>query len=179
MALARGTERDAFWAIREVGTYTIELWGVGEQAPRRVIVRDAPWYPPFPETGALRPTADRPPQPKVVGFWQDDAGLLWVVLRVADPRWRSAIAAPRAGAAPRGAPPETVGVEITNPAHYTDTRIDVIDPVRGQLIAVQQFDMALWGGSGRGVLLRRAADSDPDDPSYAVVWPRLVRGGER
>ena len=171
---ARSSGGDAFWGIREVGTYTIELWGVGERAPRRVIARDAPWYPPFPESGTLRPSVDRPPQPKVVGFWQDESGLLWVALRVPDRRWRSAIVSAAPVGARRGAASEGLGVEVTNPGHYTDTRIEVIDPVRGRLVAVQQFDLALWGGSGRGMLLRKAPNSDPDDPTWAVVWPNLV-----
>lgn len=173
---AIGGRPDEFWGFRENGTYSIELWGVGERTPRRVIDRDAVWYPPFPATGVLRPSADRPPQSKVVGFWQDDAGLLWVVLRVPDPRWRSAIVAPAPRDGRRSETGEAISLEIKNPAHYTDTRIEVIDPIRGTLVATQQFDRSLWGGSGRGVLLSRAVDSDPDDPTWVVVKPRLVGG---
>ncbi len=175
---ASGSRPDEVWVFRENGSYSVELWGVGERTPRRVIDRDAPWYPPFPATGVVRPSADRPPQSRVVGFWQDDAGLLWVVLRVPDPRWRTAIAAaPQSGR--RDGTGEAIAPRITNPAHYTDTRIEVIDPVRGTLVAFQQFDRSLWGGTGRGVLLGRAADSDPYDPTWVVVMPRLVGAGER
>ncbi len=171
---AAGGRSDEFWGIREIGSYEIELWGVGETRPRRILARQAAWYPPYPATGVLRPSLDTPPQPRVLGFWQDSSSLLWVVLRVPDRRWKSAIASGRVSGESSGARGEGNGLTIVSPQRYTDIRIEVIDPVRGQLIAVHQFDTSLWGGSGHGMLLGKVADFDDDNPSWSVVWPKLV-----
>lgn len=173
-APSRAYPGDHFWAADAYGRYVIELRRVGVDAPVLTIERPVSWFPAPAETGFERPSIDRPPLSRIWGLWEDGDGLLWVLVRVADRRWRSAVAADAGrgepGAPSRGSP----GIRITNPGHYTDFRFEVIDPRRGRLVASLQVDEAFSIGSTPGVLIGYAQATDQDDPQWAVITPRVT-----
>jgi hypothetical protein len=168
---------DEFWAVRTAGGYQIERWRIGGARPIEVLVREAEWFP-NPASDELElPSLDTPPRPRVVGLWQDDAGLIWVALRVADPRWRTAIRSGAPEAESRRRAPRTgaaIAVQVTDPERYTDLRLEVIDPLGGVVVAARQFDVALTASSTPGVFIGYADDFDADDPTWAIVRPRLT-----
>jgi hypothetical protein len=89
-----------FWAGPPLGVgrgYELELWDIGGDARRRVIRREAPWFP----AGSDRDPPIRgdgvPPTPvaQVTGLHADGTGLLFVIVYVPNPRWSPPARGPR------------------------------------------------------------------------------------
>lgn len=179
MAPATTYPADHFWAADPAGRYALELRSVGMEEPVLTIERRVAWFPEPTGSGVDLPALDRPPPARIWGAWQDAEGLLWVLLRVADPRWRSAVAPASGSTEPSARPGSSQGVRVTNPARYTDFRFEVMDPRLGRLVASIQVDEQLSIGSSPGVLIGYASGSDPDDPQWALIFPRITGIGDR
>jgi hypothetical protein len=151
------------WAAHQ-RAYVIELIDVTTGTLRQRIVREAPWLSPTERQAPLGATVDIAPPSRIASIHQDENGRLWILISVADARWRTAVKA--------GEPRHVV---ITDPVKYTDMIIDVIDPARGELIASQRFDDTppWFVGSGFGA---RFASTAADVPVFIVGRLDLVAG---
>ena len=126
MAAAQG---EGFWSIPQLEMQLTEHDANG--APLRTLSRVADWFPPQHEA-RFRKVGDRdPPTPRVAALSVDEQGLVWVFALVAAPDWEDRLAA--------GSGDTVDGFLQFN------TRIEVIDPDMGQLVAAMTFDGAISG----------------------------------
>lgn len=137
-------ESGRIWAAHQ-GQYLIELWDL--EGRKHVEVR-----------GSLeRFERSDLPRPSITGVWED-AGLLWVMIHVADPRYAENVQKledPGDGLGPRIGPAD-------GHALY-DTVLEVIDPASGQLVATRRFDDSLntLGDDAPIIAYRLSADGSP------------------
>jgi len=124
------------WSAAIRGQYVLDHWGV-DGTHLGSMKRDTEW---FRYTTASRPlfTNDKtPPAPQVFSILEDDEARIWVLLRVADPEWRTAITWSTRPGDEQGRRPI-----ISNRDRAFDTIIEVIDRDSGALVASQRFDEA-------------------------------------
>jgi len=126
LAPHRGT---LVWAAHQ-SAYAIDLVDVNSGEIVKRLIREASWLPASaPQRTSMRPPAEIPPPSTLAAIHEDAEGLLWVLISVADSRWKSAVQARDAR-----------HLTITDPVRYTDHIIDVIDPARGRVVASVRFD---------------------------------------
>jgi hypothetical protein len=155
-----------FWTIPLMGQYRIDLWGSDGQL-RRSLLRPAPWFVPLPERlRGVDPGSLDPPPSQGVGLWQDADGRVWTVWLVADPA--RSTARRHTVRTPEG----QVSVP-DQPDRVWDTVVEVIDPVRGRLIASQRFD-SLFDLTASGLI---AHISERPDGLYQAQIYRLMLTG--
>ena len=112
--------------VSPVGRYELTLWtATGTRV--RTIERTPSWFVPSDEQFLGNPTT--PPRTTIEGFREDPAtGLIWVFISVAARTWRE------------GWPAQPGGREIAARSiafeKMTDTRIEVLDPSAGRVVAV-------------------------------------------
>ena len=123
------SDSGTFWAAPYVEWYTVERWTTSG-AKMTEIIRSPEWYEPYDQFWLPRP--DRAPAPTIRGIWEGDGGLLWVVLAVQDINWRDGLG-----------PVRTVEGQTVTPVvdeqRVYDGVIEVIDPIRGELVASRRF----------------------------------------
>lgn len=134
-----------FWA-GHFDRYRIERF---DSSGRRSRVLDAPrdWFPEGDGTMYML-TPRTPPKPTIVAIAESSGGLLWVLITVPDPAFAEGL---------RKRPGVQSAFEfeweIVDFDRYFDTIVEVIDPVRGTLLASQRFDpmlqFALTASDGR------------------------------
>jgi hypothetical protein len=143
-----------FW-VAPYNRYTLELW---DTTARHVasIVRQSDWFRPWSTPGD--PTSALP-KPQLKSITEDAAGRLWVTLLVADSRWK-----------PFAASLESAQADANQ---LYDTRIEVLDPLSGALLAAFRTDNAL----GKVTAPEPMFSSYRVDAGGAVIWtlhrPRL------
>lgn len=76
------------------------------------------------------------PQPSIAALREDDDGLLWVYILVADARWREQLGRPIGRPGQHGGEADFVGTKH----EYRDTIVEVIDPKTGDLLARTRLD---------------------------------------
>ena len=125
---------DRVWAA-PVTKYVLELWTFSGQKIRE-IERSVSWFKPHKQFGHNPDQPNAPPNPGVMDLRIDSAGKLWVILHVADEKWKSGLGNVRGlyNKQVRG---------IADENKYWDSIIEVIDPVSGTLVATQRFDQPL------------------------------------
>lgn len=139
---------DRFWVAR-LTSYELELWDT-TGVLRRTLDRHASWFPPW-QTLHHSPVREAPP-PHIAGIHVASDGLLWITIWVADANWK---------ALPQG---QQASDEIMN--RFFDTRLEVLDPDAGTLLASHQFPDLLVPVRGSDLHLA----SFRSDPSGVVVW---------
>jgi hypothetical protein len=97
---------------------------------------------------------------------QDDRGLLWVVTIVGDPQWARSLEPGRSDS--------RVAWRITNNNQYSDTMLEVIDPVAGRLVASVRLPQYVHLLGADGYLMGLADDFD-DNPRIHV-WRAWLEG---
>ena len=109
-----------------IGRYELSLWtAAGTKV--RTIQRTPSWFVPSEEQFLGTPTT--PPPATIHGIREDPAtGLLWVFISVAARTWREGWPAQPGG--------REVAVRSIAFEKLTDTRIEVLDPTAGRLVAV-------------------------------------------
>lgn len=133
--------------------YRIELWTAAGRKTRE-LRREVAWFPPH--TGNWRPSTTTPPPTLLREVWQDAEGLLWARILVADRDWRRAVST--------GGPH---GSTITSNDAYRDTLLEVIDPVRGRVLASARLpNTFLHLGRNRVGAVVTNADGVP----FFAVW---------
>jgi len=105
--------------------YVIDLYEVSTGRLIKQLIREADWFP-----SRMHPTPSPPPplrpDPLVHAIQPDSAGLLWVMIAVPDTRWRTTVRPPSVQHPHGGVEDEQV---------FWDTRIEVLDPSKGTLVA--------------------------------------------
>jgi len=100
----------------------------------QTLERDVEWFRPSESLAEVSP--DHPPTPRVAGIYEDVRGLLWVHTLTADRRWPDAVRALN-------------GVDgklryyVDSRDIYLDSRVEVIDPQTGRLVATAKWDWEL------------------------------------
>jgi hypothetical protein len=117
-------------------SYTIDEYSLDGQR-RRTVERKVDWFPRH-TTPPHRPGPDGP-APYIIDVREDD-GLLWVLIAVAARDWSSALDVQT---------PE--GRTYSDRSAYFDTRIEVLDPATGALVATTRVDPFLAGFHGPGL----------------------------
>jgi len=151
------------WSVHHLHRYVIEsLSGDGVFELR--IERVADWFRPY-ETYWL-PSPTTPPATRIMGLWEDDAGLLWVIGHVAGRDWSK-------GLAPGRLLEGQMSYPVVNDQIVYDGFLDVIDPRAGSVVATKRLPGTLDLVVAPGVVagLRQA----PEGWLYLDVWlTRLV-----
>ncbi len=156
LAESRG---DRFW-VAPFNRYELQLWDTAGRQ-QRTIVRDAPWFRPYVEQTSVETVR---PQPQLKSVREDDAGLLWVALLVADLRWAPV--------------PLSRAAEALDGNRVWDTRIEALDPRSASLLATYTTDNVL----GKVMASQPMFSSYRTDANGYVIWtlhrPRLQRPRE-
>ena len=130
-------EDGGFWATHVYDQYAIEHWGP-EGELLEILERHADWAPsPDAPTSSPRDASGPPPSSIVANIQVDDAGLLWMLIWVADEDWETAFDDPDA-----------------QPSRHDlrDTMIEVLDPEHRRVVARTRIDDLAIGFSGPGVM---------------------------
>jgi hypothetical protein len=101
-------------------------------------------------------------------LWEDDTGMLWVLLRDADLEWRPP---------PGGNTERPIDAEEYEQTY--DWILEAIDPASGTIVASRRFRHILWARAGSKVLVS-ANSITANRTTYDVWQPRLTpkRGGK-
>lgn len=153
---------DSLWVVRTSQRYDLELWPLGANAPSRILRREAPWFPARQFPAPTVPSGAAP-APEVLGVWEDLQRRVWVMIRVADPRWKSALAR---GETVRGHGPARR--TYADPAEYYDTLFEVIDADRGVLLAKHRED-GLFGPTATPNLVLQMTSARDEEPAFRVL----------
>ena len=128
------SRRDGFWAVPLWGEYRIEHWTTSGVRDAYLVRRPA-WHL------VLEPGVGRAPNPQEmetppssnVGVSETESGLLWVVTRVADSNRKRAVMDTLRNF-------EGKYVIARDLDQMWDSVIELIDPIRGVVVAAQRFD---------------------------------------
>jgi hypothetical protein len=161
LAPARGGN---IWASSVV-SYRIGLWSP-EGHQLRALERHPDWFTAGAGTEAGNP--DTPPPSSISAIYEDQAGLLWVFVRVPASTWRAAWQGVPSGA--REVSARQIAVE-----KLFATMVEVIDPSRGRVVArsrMEQWVVSALPG-GRVACYGVGADGEP---LIRIFELRLRRG---
>jgi hypothetical protein len=162
LAPRRGGE---VWAVHSMN-YIIESWN-RDGRRTSAFARNVPWFPEWQgwRNHFDRPTAraqPTPPDPVIHHVFEDEAGLLWLVIIVAEENWR-----PLLRLEPRRPTPRHRDAELF------DTIVEVIDPARREVLVHARLDLRLYS-MGNGYLYSYHED-DIGVPHYRIWRMRLQR----
>lgn len=150
------------WTIAP-GRYVIEQWDPISGRRTQTIGVRSQWFKEvaaWPADGTARPPAT------IETLWEDETGIIWVLLRDADLEWRPP---------PRSDSERKIGAEEYE--HAYDWVLEAIDPKSGTIIATKRFRQILWGRPGSTVLVS-ASRVTPSGSTYDVWQPRLTPKGD-
>lgn len=151
-------DRGAAWAAW-INRYVIEGWDTAGRLTR-TLRRDVEWFPTW---WRARSDAETPPLPVTTAI-QVQGDTLWVLVRVPDPDWRSAVR------------PEGKLYTVDDKNAYQDTMVEAIDLRTGELLASTRFPQVMDGFAGPGLVFGPASDAlgNPVLPVWEVqiVHPR-------
>lgn len=94
---------------------------------RSVLARATPWFPPAPAERELG-GPDAPPSAAISALDVDAEGLIWLYVRIPSPHWRDAWANANFGA-------REIPLRAIEWGRLFSTRVEVIDPMRGEVLA--------------------------------------------
>jgi hypothetical protein len=156
--------------------YVVERWTPDNRLATVIVRRNEKMG----EWGTTPLDANTPPPPRIIDLQQDSAGLLWVVGGVPGPKWREAYAEyPRSSMPPY--PPGIHGKDegrTTFSNRRLNTRVEVIDPRSGELVATLIIPALVRGFIGKGTIY--SFDEDTEGNLSAVAWKvTLERPGAR
>lgn len=138
--------------------YVIEKWSPsGEKLV--TIRREADWFEPW--TDQQSAFVERP-APVIGSIHEDERGLLWVHMNVADRDWRQQMV-----------PEEHRPITVEERRKAWDSVIEVIDPRSGTLLVRARSDVNLWPVLGHMLLMKRDEAAD-GSARLTVVRMRLV-----
>lgn len=157
------TPRQTVWASYRTRYEPTEYDTTGRAL--RAFSRTPSWF--AEPTRSILGTPTRPPGPSVAGIEEDSTGLLWIYLRVPGPRWREAWPALPPGTR------EVMSRSISH-EHLTHTRIEVVDPSAGRVVARTNIPAYPIGAvRGRRLALYRVTEAGV--AQVEVVSLRLER----
>ena len=138
---------DKFW-VAPFNRYVLELWDTAGRQ-HRTVTREAYWFRPWTTPTNVTTVL---PQPQIKSIREDSLGRLWVSALVADSRW--------APVPPRTRP------EDLDANRLLDTRIELLNPSTGSLIATYLSDNAL----GKVIAPDVMFSAYRTDASGFVIW---------
>ena len=166
--------RDGFWSASP-GFYQLVKWKSNTLERIRTFRRDPSWF--HGESNAAigaAPRNGRPwiaPSPALVGMEEDSKGLLWTYVRVPASGWKDAWGRVKldidAGKQPR--------ISDLRWEKLYDTRIEVIDPVAGRVLARTTVDGFFAVNVSRGNRLAVYATDDTRGETIKVLEFALIR----
>ncbi len=118
------------WAVVMQRQWRVEQWDTAGSFLRG-IDRSPEWYPVY--QNFRGPQLDAAPLSTLIDGWEDDAGRLWIMGKVADPNWRDGLLPANNGVGDQSA-------IIADPDRLYDTMLEVIDPATGSLLASTRLD---------------------------------------
>jgi hypothetical protein len=154
-----GAGKEAIWATKR-REYSLELWQVDGRLERRIERRPA-WFTPM--AAAEIPSQENPPPSTIFAIQMDGEGLIWTLTGVAGRRWRDGVRALDG----------THAVIVDDPGLYWDTVIEVIDPVRGELVASETVDAFLHTFAGERLAVSQSLEQGVP---RSHVWRLQVSG---
>jgi hypothetical protein len=152
-----------FWSAHKL-RYAIEKRTLDGELVQ-VFERDADWFRPRKAVSGI--SADTAPTAKVMGVWEDARGMVWVHTLTADGRWFSGLSGLQS--VDGKAIPFVSGPDL-----YRDTRLEVIDPSNGKLVATAKFDSE-YPTFARGPYLARVL-TGPFGWLIAELYQARLRG---
>ncbi|MGH9720845.1 MAG: 6-bladed beta-propeller [Bryobacteraceae bacterium] len=154
------------WAIDELRYRITEWTQVGTVA--RTLVRDPHWF--RGESSGLRGGRNTAPSPRIAGISQDADGNLWIFALVAAENWQSAW---------RGRPALMSGEVPASSFPPLDslyqTKVEVIDPKAGRIVAAGQTPLLILGTIEGGVKAVAHATNADGAPVVSVLGFSLRR----
>ncbi len=141
------------------GRYALERWDPKTRTKVAEIVVASSW---FRESMRWQGPREKP-VPLIQAVWEE-ADLLWILLRDADPKWN----------------PEELAGEHPIELHWLernwDSVLEAVSLKTGDVIASRRFDRALWGLAPQLLLTSRTKGATAKSGSQVEVWrPRLVQ----
>lgn len=123
------TLRAGLWSGHE-RAYIIEHWDAASSELQQRVVRKVDWFPSgeVPRTRPWNGVTD-PPEPSLVQVHENADGMLWVMLSLPDPRWKSAVRARTHD-----------HIDLIDGTRYTDAMVEVLDPRRRVVVASVRMD---------------------------------------
>lgn len=140
----------AFWSAPG-DKYRLERWNAIDSRVQ-VLTRQVEWFQKVPSESS----GDRGiiPTPTIIALYEDKAGLLWVLIRVASRTWRDAL----------GPPITERGIGVWYPKRREDrlfdTVIEVIDPTRAVVLASRRVAGSTSLILNEGLFARYIEDDD-------------------
>jgi hypothetical protein len=153
---------ETFWAAHQQ-RYRIERWDA-DRGMLSAIEREVPWFEPYMRSNGV--AREAMPSPAIRAIQEDDAGLLWVLVSVADRNWQ-----------PLPPAREERGMTYTGSAQRNrlhDTIIEVIDPEARTVIASIRVDEHLAGFFPGPAIVFSYREDEDGHPSYRVSRLRLT-----
>ncbi len=166
--------KDGFWSAPP-GSYQLVKWKRGTFERLRTLRRAPSWF--SGESNAAIGAAPRngmpwiPPSPAIVDIEEDGEGLLWTYVRVPATKWKDAWSRVKldidAGRQPR--------ISDLRWEKLYDTRIEVIDPIAGRVLARTTLDGFFAISASRGRRLAVYATDDMRGETVKVLEFTLNR----
>ena len=152
-----------FWTA-SMWHYAVHEWSMAGTPEKslslmRTLVREADWFPPYPEF-STEVYQSVPPPAGLLHVWEDNDGLLRVYALLPDPDWRPGI---------------PFNPRPTWHRKTFDHRVEVVDPSSGRLVAVGEHEDRLAPVCG-SKLMYAVIETPAGDLRVKVVEPYLTRG---
>jgi hypothetical protein len=148
------------WAAAP-GRYLLEKWDPGTGTREQRVEVDSDWFEPSFHYGK---EGERPIS-TLDALWEDDDGLVWVLLHTADEQWRPP------------APSDLLHERPTDPMEQRrkyDSIVEVIDPESGRVVASERFDMQ-FHVHPQGRILASVNLDDPELVAFDLWTARIDR----
>lgn len=144
--------------------YQIDLIDARSGTTMRSLRRDVDWFPPGMAPIPRGQAGSIEPKPLIFDVVEDSTGLLWVLIGVSDPDWRSAVR-------PGG---DGDHVQVIDDHGYRDTVIEVLDPENGIVLATARIDERVTQFVGPGLVGAVLEDTPDGVPIFQTWTVRLV-----
>jgi hypothetical protein len=139
-----------FWSARVSRQLELQKWsapGVLEST----VALNAEWFPRYEREARFGPAV--PPSPMLVAFWEDDAGMIWIVGAAPDPQWSDGLGAAVTGEGGQEYYP------VVRPDETFDTVIERWDPVKQVRLSSQRLDAFYYTSPEPWTLLSATGNS--------------------
>jgi hypothetical protein len=159
-SLANGTSGRIWSATYH--KYLVEEWDPSSGVRYRAFERVAEWFTPW--LFGTSVDFQTPPQPKLMGVFQDDGGLLWTVTLVAGESWKDGLYRD---------PEWDNEIVVFDTELLYDSYIEAIDPATGRLLVSEKIPQSTAGFTNDGLLIGLRDPAD-DVPQIELWRPQLA-----
>jgi hypothetical protein len=146
------------WAA-ELNTYVLQRWDTAGRL-LATIRREAEWFPTY---WRYDVNATLPPPPSITALAQV-GDTLWVMVKVADANWRTAV---------ESTSPDGRFFRVRDQHGYRDTMLEAIDIRSRRIIVSSRVPQLLWGFLGAGLVYGPGEDAE-GNPVVQVFRAHIV-----